>query len=255
MSEGRALYELWNKEECFWMIHTIRVFSKEEIECMHFKQLDSLFKKMIAYEESIKKHNKIEYNVADGFNLLEKCLREKEISYYNNILYSKHSTSSMTAKDIKRCFMIEEGVTKTYKEIYNEAAKIVRKNYEKKNKVNYLELKKINIKDFHVQRKKELYALDEAGKKTKYYNTRLLLTNPKKAQERKKNELLRLNEWKTEKPKEYAESQARYRAKKQDLTICKTTEELAVKVVRNAINKALKNIYNAKRYKLKQELK
>lgn len=263
MSQGRALYELWNNEEdgCFWMVHTIHVFSKEEIECMHFKQLNWLFKKMIAYEESIKEHNKIEYNVVDGFKLLEKCLREKEIRYYNNILYSKYSTSSMTANDIKRCFMIEEGVTKTYKEIYDEAAKIVRKNYQKKNKINYLELKKItdemNFKDLHEQRKKELYVLDDltAGKRTKYYKTRLLLTDPKKAQERKENELLRLKEWKTEDPESYAKSQAKYRAKKQDLTICETDEELAAKVVKLAIAKAIKKVADAERYKLKQELK
>ena len=81
MSQGRALYELWNNEDngYFWMVHTIRVFDKEEIENMHFKQLDWLFKKMIAYEDSIKEHNKIQHNVVDGFKLLQKCLREKEI--------------------------------------------------------------------------------------------------------------------------------------------------------------------------------
>jgi len=263
MSQGRALYELWNNEDngYFWMVHTIRVFDKEEIENMHFKQLDWLFKKMIAYEDSIKEHNKIQHNIVDGFKLLQKCLREKEIKYYNKILYAKHSTSSMTANNIKRCFMIEEGVTKTYKEIYDEAAMNIRKDYQKKNKANYLELKKIteemNFKDLYKQRKKELRVLDDltAGERGKYYEAKLLLKDPKKVQERKEIDLLRLKEWKTEDPERYAKSQAKYRAKKQDLTTCETTEELAAKVVKLAIAKALKKLDNAERYKLKQELK
>jgi len=260
MSQSRALYELWNNKEdgCFWMVHTIRVFDKKEIECMNFKQLDWLFKKMIVYEDSIKEHNKIQHNVVDGFKLLQKCLREKEIKYYNEILYTKHSTSSMTANDIKRCFMIEEGVTKTYKEIYDEAAMNIRKDYQKKNKANYLELKKIteemNFKDLYEKRKKELYVLDNltANERRKYYDARLLLTDPKKAQERKETKLKQLKEWKTKDPEEYAKSQAKYRAKKQDLTTCETTEELAAKVVKLAIAKALKKLDNAERHKLKK---
>jgi hypothetical protein len=260
MSQGKALYELWNNEKdgCFWMVHTIRVFDKKEIENMHFKQLDWLFKKIIAYEDSIKKHNKIQHNIVDGFKLLQKCLREKEISYYNKILYTKYSTSSMTANDIKRCFMIEEGVTKTYKEIYDEAAMYIRTDYRKKNKANYLELKKIteemNFKNLYEQRKKELHVLDDltAGERSKYYEAKLLLKDPKKVQERKEIDLLRLKEWKTEDPERYAKSQAKYRAKKQDLTICETTEELAVKVVRLAIAKALKKLADAERHKFKQ---
>ena len=263
MSQSEALYELWNNEEdgCFWIVHTIRVFSKEEIECMHFKQLEWLVKKMIAYEESIKEHNKIEHNVVDGFKLLKKCLREKEIQYYNDILYTKHSRSSMTANDIGRCFIIEEGITKTYKEIYDKAAIKIRKEYQKKNKVNYLELKKvtdeINLQELYEQRKKELNVLDDlsANERRKYYESRLLLTDTKNAQERKEKKLKQLNEWKTDDPEEYAKSQAKYRAKKQDLTTCETTEELAAKVVKIAIAKALKNVYNANYHKLKQELK
>ena len=146
MSQSEALYELWNNDPdgCFWMVHTIQVFSKEEIECMHFKQLEWLFKKMIAYEESINYNNKITHDLVDGFKILKKCLREKEIKYYNDILYTKYSRSSMTAIDIGRCFITEEEVTKTYKEIYDKAAMKIKKDYQTQNKINYLELKKNN---------------------------------------------------------------------------------------------------------------
>lgn len=261
MSRSDVLYELWNNENedgVFWMVHTISVLSKNEIECMHFKQLKSLVKKMNEYEESIKQYNQIAHDLVNGYKIVKKCLDEREIMYYNNILYTKYSTSSKTANDIQVCYIVEDKARKTYKDIYDEAAKKIRKDYQKKNKANYLELKKItdeiNLKELLKQRKKELDALDEApaSERNKYYELKRLINDPEKEQKRKELGLLRLKEWKETDPKGYAESQAKYRAKKQDLTTCQTDEELAAKMVRNAINKALKKLDNAERYKLKK---
>lgn len=260
MSQAKVLYELWNNEggEVFWMVHTIKMFNKNEIERMHFKQLKSFINKMKEYEGSIKQFNKISHELVDGFKLLEKCLNERAIAYYNNILYTKYSTSSMTANDIKASFTFEDEVRKTYKEIYNEAALNIRKDYQRKNKANYFELKKItdeiNLEKLLKQRKKELDALDEASasQRNKYYESKL---HPEKLQEKKELGLLRLKEWMAKDPEGYAKSKAKYNKKKQDLTTCKTDEELALKLTRNAIAKALKKLDNANRYKLKQELK
>jgi len=82
---------------------------------------------------------------------------------------------------------------------------------------------------------------------------------PEKEQARKEKGLARLKKWQEDNPEKYRaannKSSKKGKLKAKDLTVCETTEEIAAKVVKIAIDKVFTKIANAKRYQLRKELK
>jgi len=266
MSQSRALYESWiQDEDVFWKVHTLRVLDKEEIESMDFRQLKCLVKKMNEYTESLNNYKHIDFDLIYGYKFVKQHLNELEIAYYNHILNTKYLESSLVANDIKQYYVYNEGKKKTYKEIYIKAEKMLLKKYDAENKVNYLELKKItdeiDLEALFNKRKKELERINTLtpAERVKYYEQKRIEKDPESENKKKEQKLIKLNQWREANPDKIKISQARamitYNHKKQDLTTCETTEELAAKVVRLAIAKALKKLADQERHKLKQKLK
>lgn len=268
MSQGRALFNSWVEDEeygCFWKVHTLRVLDKEDIEAMNFRQLKCLIKKMNEYEECINNYNNIDFDLIDGYKYVKQQLKELELNYYNHILNTKYLESSLVAKDVKHYYVYDVGKKRTYQEVYCKAEKILLKEYDAENKANYLQLKKItdviNLDALFNEQKNKLEVINSLtpSQRAKYYQQKRIEKDPKKEEEKKQQSLIRLNEWRAANPNKLQISQRRamnkYNEKKQDLTACETDEELALKLTRNAIAKALKKLADAQRYKLKQELK
>jgi hypothetical protein len=264
--ESVALYESWKPAfNEILEVHALRVFSEEEIKLMGFKQLKALMRKMEDYELSLNTYKKIDPDLVDGYKYVKEELNELEINYYTEVHNQKYSNSSKVVNDIKKCYYLKNGERKTYNQTYIEAEKMILKDYKHKNKANYLELKnitdKLNLEGLLKQRTDELLQLEDAPSKdrAKYYKTLRRQKDPEKEEEKKQQSLIRLNEWRAANPDKLKISQRRamnrYNEKKQDLTACETDEELALKLTRNAIAKALKKLADAQRYKLKQELK
>ena len=103
--------------------------------------------------------------------------------------------------------------------------------------------------DIKAKKAKERY------EKWKMYEKKWASNNPEAALNRYENGIARLNKWTAEHPEAARESQKKYKEKLKDLTICNTTEEIAVKIVKIAIAKALTSIANAERYKKRKLLK
>jgi hypothetical protein len=268
MSKALALFNSWVEDEAygfFWDIHTIALYTLEDFEELSYKELKHLSNTMYDYECSYNKCNKISPDLVEGYKYVKQQLKDLEQTYYNHILNTKFKDRALIGKQVKDCYLQDNGETKTYYDVFQEAVTMVLKKYSKKNVSNYLQLKKVtdavNLKQIVEEKEKELKyinTLDEIDR-AKYYKAKRIKKNPEKEKERKRLALINLKEWREDNPDKLKISQRqsmkRYNNKKQDLTTCETTEELAAKVVRLAIAKALKKLADAERYKLKQELK
>lgn len=265
MSKAFILFNSWMEDEnigCFWELQTIPVYTIEEIKDMGYKQLKYLSIKINEFDYSYKETSQINSISVDGYKYVRQRLVELETAYYEHILNTKFKTSSLVINDIKNQWLQDKGQNTTYKNIYKEAKKMVFKKYEKLNLKNYLQLKQItnaiNLEQMFKQKEEELnyiHTLTDC-ERAKYYSELRNQKDPKKEEEKKQQSLIRLKEWGKNNPEKYQHSHdkamKKYNKKKQDLTTCQTDEELAAKMVRNAINKALKKLDNAERYKLKK---
>lgn len=268
MSKALVLFNSWIEDEAygfFWDIHTIALYTLEDFEELSYKELKHLSNNMYDYECSYNKCNKISPDWVEGYKYVKQHLKDLERTYYNHILNTKFKDRPLIGKQVRDCYLQDKGVQKTYYDIFHEAENMVLNDYSKKNVSNYLQLKKVtdavNLKQIIEEQEKELkyiHTLDDVDR-AKYYKTLRIKKNPEKEKERKQLALLNLKQWREDNPDKLKISQRRsmkkYNDKKQDLTTCETNEELAAKVVKLAIAKALKSVYNANRYKLKQELK
>lgn len=265
MSKALILFNSWMEDKdigCFWELQTIPVYTIEEIKDMGYKQLKYLSIKIDDYDYSYKETSQINSLCVDGYKYVRQHLVELETAYYEHILNIKFKTSSLVVNQIKYQCLQDKGQNTTYKNIYKEAKKMVFKKYEKLNLNNYLQLKQItnaiNLKQMFKQKEEQLdyiHILTDY-ERAKYYSELRSQKNPEKEEEKKQQSLIRLKEWGKNNPEKYQHSHdqamKKYNKKKQDLTTCQTDDELAAKMVRNAINKALKIVYNAERYKLKK---
>lgn len=268
MGKALDLFNSWVEDEeygFFWDMQTIHVYSFEEIEELSYKELKHLSNNIYDYECSYKNCKKISPDWVDGYKYVKQHLKELEKKYYIHILNTKFKDRPLVAKQVKDCYVKDNGETKTYYNIFHEAETILLNDYTKKNTLNYLQLKDvtdaINLKKMVEEKEKELKYINTltSAERAKYYEAIRFQKDPEKEEEKKRLALLSLNEWRAANPDKLKVSQRRtmkkYNEKKQDLTLCETDEELALKLTRNAIAKALKKLADANRYKLKQELK
>jgi len=268
MSKSEALYNSWindPKYGFFWHSHITHNYCKEEIENMTTIQLKYFIKKINAYKKSLLYTNNTSINelFLDGWKYVNKTLDELEQNYYYHILNTNHQfkNTNHTIVNVPDCYIYDNSERTTFRKIYIGAELMVTKDYKKKCKKNIKELitlcDDINLKSLLTikTQNQEIFNNLTKTEREKIYAAKRLINDPEKEQKKKELGLLRLKEWMAEDPEGYAKSKAKYNKKKQDLTACETDEELAFKLTRNAIAKALKKLDNANRYKLKQELK
>lgn len=268
MSKALILFNSWIEDEnigCFWEVQTIPVYSIEDIEEMSYKKLKHLLNKMYDYECSYKNCKKISPDWVDGYKYVKQHLKDLESNYYIYILNTKFKNRPLLQKQIKDCFLQDNNQTKTYYDVYHEAEAMVLSKYAKKNTLNYLQLKEVtdtfNLKQIVEDKEKQLKYINSLTLKERndYYKKIRIEKDPKKEEEKNQQSLINLKQWREANPDKLKAAQRRamkkYNENKQDLTTCQTDEELALKLTRNAIAKALKKLDDAQRYKLKQELK
>lgn len=270
-TKAEALFNSWIDNPnygFFWDVHVLEEYTKEDIEVMQFKQLKELLNNIYNYNKSYKTTNRVDHRWVYGYKHVKKELKNLEIKYYELIKNTKlkhDKDCRILVKNVKNVYLLDKGVQKTYYDIFHEAENMVLNDYSNKNTIIYLKLKEftdsINLKQLVEEKKKELDYIHTLTplEQAKYYEQKRIEKDPEGEKEKKEQKIIKLEQWREDNPDKLKIAQARamikYNDKKQDLTTCETDEELAAKVVKIAIAKALKSVYNAERYKLKQEPK
>ena len=281
MSRAERLFNKWNQDGEIWKPYIVELHSKEEIENMNIKELRVLKTNIDNWKRCLKATNnkginldymaKYDYSVRDGTKMEAKGLKEEleklEEQFYYYIINNdiEFKNSNKTISDVPSHFTYDRGEQTTFFKIFSGAERLLLRQYHKECLEVIRQLITIcadlNLAELLEAKEAEqeiVNALPNA-EKNKHYEKKRRVKNPEKEQERKENGLLRLKEWKEENPEKWAESHKqsvkKYNEKAKDLSICKTDEELAAKVVKIAIDTALKRVYNQERYKLKKQLK
>ena len=281
MSRAERLFNKWNQDGEIWKPYLIELHSKEDIEAMNIKQLRTLKTNIDNWKRCLKVSNGkgisldfmplYDYAVRDGTKMESKGLKEEleklEEQYYYFIINNDidFKNSNKTILDVPSHFTYDRGEQTTYFKIFSGAERMLLKQYHKEctevirelintcYDINFTELLEAK------EAEQEIINALPLAEKNRHYEKKRREKTPEKERERKENGLLRLKEWQEENPEKWTESHRqsvkKYKEKLKDLTICETTEELAAKVVRIAIDKVLTKIANAERYQLRKQLK
>ena len=271
-SKAEQLFYKWvNNPELgyFWYNHTICCPSVEVINGMTTTQLRHLKCKVNDYKQCLKdsQGKGISNDMIEGYDYVKKLLNELEEKYYYSILntHIDFKDSNKTIEHIPSHNCYDKGERTTYKTIFTKASTMILRDYAKRNKeaatalittcydINFTELLEAK------EAEQEIINALPLAEKNKHYEKKRREKTPEKERERKENGLARLKDWQEENPEKYRtnnnESSKKSKLKAKDLTACETTEAIAAKVVRLAIDKVLTKIANAERYKLRKQLK
>jgi hypothetical protein len=268
MSKAERLFNRWindPKVGKFWENHIVVSHSKEDIEEMTTIQLKALKIKINNWKQALKdtKGKFVDPDYTNGYDYVKKILEELKVQYWYYILNTNidFKDSNKTIENVPSHFTYDRGEQTTFFKIYAAAEVMVLKAFHKQCLVNMKDLimtcDAINLPEYLKSREQEQEVLNKLSpaERNKHYEVIRRAKSPSKEKERRENSILRLKEWKEENPEAYKQSQKKYKQKLKDLTICETTEDLAAKVVKIAIAKALESIANAERYKRRKELK
>lgn len=268
MSKAEQLFYKWvNDPELryFWYNHTIYCPSVEVINGMTTTQLRHLRCKVNDYKQCLKdsQGKGISNDMIEGYDYVKKILNELEEKYYYSILntHIDFKDSNKTIEHIPSHNCYDKGERTTYKTIFTKASTMILRDYAKQNKEAATALINlcydINLKELLEAKEAEQEIINALplAEKNKHYEKKRKEKTPEKERERKENGLARLKEWQEENPERHALAVKKYKEKLKDLSLCETTEAIAAKVVRLAIDKALTKIANAERYQLRKQLK